>query len=63
MRSGAAPAGESGHDGRQDVAVWLVDDIVRNVPSGSACLEIFDELIHGADECREALKDFVDTQL
>jgi hypothetical protein len=55
--------GEAGDDRREGVHVGLEDDIVGNTPALPARMEIFNLLVHRADQYIGALEDLFGTQL
>ena len=56
-------AGELGDNGGEGVHVGLEDDIVGDAPALPARLEIFNHLVHRADQHIGALEDLLGTQL
>jgi hypothetical protein len=56
-------SGEAGDDGGEGVHVGLEDDIVGNAPALPARMEIFNQLVHRADQHIGALEDLFGIQL
>jgi hypothetical protein len=60
---GCLRADEAADDGSASVHVGLEDGVGGNAPTLAACLEILDQLIHGAEGDVGTLENFLRTQL